>query len=101
MTDLPENVVDYLADLCRIACTEEEKKALYKDLKQILGYIDQLNEVATVDIEPCTYVAEALQKAPLRKDVPHNTLSQKEFLKNAPGHTAQMIRVPTVMKQEE
>lgn len=100
MTSIEKKTVRYLSRLARIACTPAEEEALFEDLKKILSYFELLNEVPTDDVAPCNYVNQMLQKAPLREDIPNNTLSQKEFLAGAPQHTAQMVRVPQVLKNE-
>jgi aspartyl-tRNA(Asn)/glutamyl-tRNA(Gln) amidotransferase subunit C len=100
MAEINKELIEYLSGLSAIGLTEKEKEDRNKDLQQILDYIDQLNEIDTSDIKPCTYVAQSLTQTPLRDDVPLNTLPQKKFLDNAPQHTAQMIRVPQVLKKE-
>ena len=41
MADIDKNIITYLSQLCRIACTEQEQEALLKDLKNIL--VDSIN----------------------------------------------------------
>ena len=43
--------METLAELARIELTEEEKKALLKDMEGILGYIKQIEEVKLDDVE--------------------------------------------------
>ena len=100
MSELTQETVEYLADLSRIACTEEQKSALLHDLAGIVRYVEQLNEIDTEGVEPCSFVNEYVTKTPVRDDVPKNTLPQKIFLENAPLATAGMVRVPLVLKQE-
>lgn len=99
MADIDKKVVEKLASLCKIACSEEEKDSLLKDLQKILAYIDQLNEIPTESVQPCNYVTEMVTSTPQREDTPENTLSTKDFLSNSPKHTGGMIRVPNVLKQ--
>jgi aspartyl-tRNA(Asn)/glutamyl-tRNA(Gln) amidotransferase subunit C len=87
-----------LAKLCRIECTEEEKKKLAHNLKSVLDYIEQLDEVDTADVEPCYCVLEASNV--FREDEVGETLSRELFLANAPSHTGGMIRVPPVMSKK-
>ena len=100
MATLDKNTVKYLADLSRIAVSSEEEDALLKDLKKILLYIEQLNEVDTSNVQPCTYVTKALTQTPLRDDVVEQTLTREQFLKGAPQQIGGMLRVPEVIKQE-
>jgi aspartyl-tRNA(Asn)/glutamyl-tRNA(Gln) amidotransferase subunit C len=100
MTQLDENTVKKLAGLSRIAVTPEEEVSLLKDLKKILGYIEQLDEVDTSNIQPCTYVTKLLSQSPLREDVVEPTLTRDAFMKGAPSQISGMIRVPPVLKPE-
>jgi aspartyl-tRNA(Asn)/glutamyl-tRNA(Gln) amidotransferase subunit C len=101
MVDVNRETIHYLSDLSRIACNEEEEKGLLGDLKEILAYIEQLNELDTDGVTPCFTVLEQLTQTPLRDDVAKTTLSQKTFLDGAPQKTASFVRVPTVLKNKE
>jgi len=100
MAQLSREMVQYLAKLCRIACSEEEEKALLHDLKEILGYVDQLNEISTEGVIPCNNVSQNLTSAPLRKDIAAITLSREEFLKAAPKQVGGIVCVPRFQKEE-
>ena len=97
MEKFNEKELEKLTKLCRIECTEEEKKALHHHLAKILQYIDQLNEVDTEGVEPCYRVLENLSNV-MREDQIGETLSRELFLANAPAHTGGMVRVPPVIK---
>jgi aspartyl-tRNA(Asn)/glutamyl-tRNA(Gln) amidotransferase subunit C len=43
--------IEHLANLSRIALTEEEKVSLLKDFEAILGYVGELSKVDTGDVE--------------------------------------------------
>lgn len=97
---LNKNTVKYLADLSRIAVSEDEEASLLQDLNKIVAYIEQLNEVDTTHVEPCTYVTSMLSQTPLRDDVVVPTLSREQFLKGTPKQISGMVWVPPVLKQE-
>ena len=104
MTQLNRETIHYLSELARIACTEEEEASLLHDLRQILDYMEQLNELNTDGVVPCHTVLERLTQTPVREDIANATLSQKKFLENAPQKTGGFVRVPTVLvasKNEE
>lgn len=101
MAELDKNTIKYLADLSRIEVTSEEEDSLLKDLKKILGYVEQLNEVDTSQVAPCTYVTKALTETPLREDLPQPSLTREIFLKGAPQQISGMVRVPPVLKNEQ
>jgi aspartyl-tRNA(Asn)/glutamyl-tRNA(Gln) amidotransferase subunit C len=100
MDTLDKNTLKYLAELSRIAVTEDEEDKLLQDLKKILGYVEQLNEVDTSNVTPCTYVTKALSQTPLREDEVHATLARDTFLKGAPQQISGMVRVPPVINKE-
>lgn len=97
MTQLNDSDIEKLTKLCRIECTEEEKKKLKANLTKILDYMTQLREVNTDDVPPCNQVLEELKNV-LREDEVKDVLSREVFLANAPAHTGGMIRVPPVIK---
>ncbi len=97
MEEFDEKEVDKLAKLCRIACTEEEKKALQSQIASVLKYIQQLGEVDTEGVEPCYRVLETLTNV-MREDEVGELLSRDKFLANAPSHVGGMVRVPPVIK---
>jgi aspartyl-tRNA(Asn)/glutamyl-tRNA(Gln) amidotransferase subunit C len=93
-----EDDFNKLSHLCRISCTEEEKKKFLKSLDNILTYIEQLQEVNTEGVEACYTVLETLSNV-MREDLPEEPLSRDLFLANAPAHVGGMIKVPPVLKQ--
>jgi aspartyl-tRNA(Asn)/glutamyl-tRNA(Gln) amidotransferase subunit C len=97
MEDIDAKEIDKLIQLCRIACTEEEKKALQSDLSHILNYVAELEEVDVSGVQPCYRVLETLKNV-MREDVPKETLPRELFLANAPAHVGGLIRVPPVIK---
>jgi aspartyl-tRNA(Asn)/glutamyl-tRNA(Gln) amidotransferase subunit C len=100
MAELNQEIIKYLAELSRIAVSPDEEESLLKDLKKILHYVEQLNEVDTSGLKPCTYVTLNASQTPLRDDLVVPTLSREQFLKGAPEQIAGMVRVPPVIKQE-
>jgi len=97
MEEFDEKELDKLAKLCRIECTEEEKKALHSHIAGVLKYIRLLNEVDTQGVEPCLRVQETHANV-MRDDVVDELLPREKFLANAPAHVGGMIRVPPVIK---
>lgn len=85
-----------LTQLCRIECTDEEKKTLCSNISKILAYIDLLQEVDTKDVPPCSQVMELLSNV-MREDKVGPALPREEFLFNAPAHIGGMIRVPPII----
>ncbi len=88
-----------LAKLCRIECSEEEQKTLVQNLRNILAYVEQLNEIDTGNVEPCYRILEGISNV-MREDESGETLDRELFLANAPSHVGGMVRVPPVIKFE-
>lgn len=98
MENFDEEELLKLAKLARIECSEEEKERLFKGLKNILTYMEQLQEIETSGVAPCKHVLETVSNI-MREDIVGETLSRELFLSNAPSHIGGMIRVPRVIKQ--
>lgn len=98
MADLNQDTIKALTQLSRIQCTEEEEASLLQDLKKILTYIEQLNEIDTSHVSPCNQILPSLNNV-MREDVVGETMPRELFLANAPSHVGGMIKVPTIFKQ--
>lgn len=98
MANIDRAMVKKLASLCKIACSESQEEKLMHDLQKIVAYVDQLDEIATEQVDPCRYVIEALAKTPLRDDKVLNSLDTNTFLALTPKHTSRMVRVFQVLK---
>lgn len=98
MAKLDKKTIAQLTRLCRIDCTEEEQEKLLDDLKKILDYFEELEEINTDDIPPCHHPVEMTENT-MREDKVGTMLDRESFLANAPAHIGGMIRVPPVIKQ--
>jgi aspartyl-tRNA(Asn)/glutamyl-tRNA(Gln) amidotransferase subunit C len=97
MSQFDEQEIEKLAKLCRIECTEAEKKALHHHLANVLKYVEQLDEVDVEGVAPCYRVLETLSNV-MSEDKVGETLPRELFLANAPAHVGGMVRVPPVIK---
>jgi aspartyl-tRNA(Asn)/glutamyl-tRNA(Gln) amidotransferase subunit C len=100
MANFTEKDLEKLAKLSRIACSDEEKKKLHRTLQSILTYIEQLKEIDTEGVTPCSHVMETMANV-MRGDEVGELLPREVFLGNAPAHTGGMVRVPPVLKPIE
>lgn len=98
MATIDQDTITYLSNLCRIEFNDSERQSLLVDLKKIIGYVEQLNEVDAADVIPCNHVLDDTSTA-MREDNVENILSREDFLENAPSHIGGLIKVPTVIKQ--
>ncbi|HET9458692.1 MAG TPA: Asp-tRNA(Asn)/Glu-tRNA(Gln) amidotransferase subunit GatC [Sphingomicrobium sp.] len=95
MSVTPEQV-RHIANLARIAMSEEELERLVPELNNILGWVEQLGEVDTEGVEPLATVIE--QKLRLRDDVVSDGDCRDEILANAPDAEHGFFAVPKVIE---
>lgn len=74
--------VQKVAKLADLKLTPEEEEKFSGQLSKILDYIEELNRVDTLGVEPCFNVVN--KENVLREDVEEVGLSQEEALANAP-----------------
>jgi aspartyl-tRNA(Asn)/glutamyl-tRNA(Gln) amidotransferase subunit C len=88
--------IDYVANLARIALSEEERSLFSEQLGEVLEYIEQLK---TVDVEGVVPTAHAFPVTNVwRADVVYPGLTQDEALGNAPEARDGMFVVPKVVE---
>jgi aspartyl-tRNA(Asn)/glutamyl-tRNA(Gln) amidotransferase subunit C len=95
MSVSPEQV-RHIANLARIAMSDEEIERLAPELNNILGWVEQLGEVDTAGVEPLTAVIE--QKLRLRADEVTDGDRREEILANAPETEHGFFAVPKVIE---
>ncbi|HEV2078322.1 MAG TPA: Asp-tRNA(Asn)/Glu-tRNA(Gln) amidotransferase subunit GatC [Allosphingosinicella sp.] len=88
--------VRHIAKLARIAVTDSEVEALVPELNNILGWIEQLQEVDVSGVEPMTAVIPNTLR--LREDVVTDGGKRDEVLKNAPVAEHGFFAVPKVIE---
>jgi len=92
---IPE--VEKIAQLAKLKFSDEEKIKLQSDMNQVLGYIEQLNELDLSDVEPLENINETENVD--RPDEVKPWLTTEEALKNAPEKTAKFFKVPKVIEK--
>jgi len=88
--------VRHIARLARIAVSDSEVEALAPELSNILGWIEQLQEVDVAGVEPMTAVIPNTLR--LRDDVVTEGDRQAEILANAPLAEHGFFAVPKVIE---
>lgn len=88
--------VRHIAKLARIAVSEEEVAALAPELSNILGWIEQLQEVDVAGVAPMTAVIPNTLR--LRDDIVTEPDRRDEILKNAPVAEHGFFAVPKVIE---
>ena len=88
--------VHRIARLARIKVTDQEAKALEKELSGILDWVKQLDEVDTSKVEPMTRVIPATLKK--REDVVTDGGIADDIVANAPAREDHFFVVPKVVE---
>jgi aspartyl-tRNA(Asn)/glutamyl-tRNA(Gln) amidotransferase subunit C len=91
-----EATVRRIAHLARIKVTDEEAKALEKELSGILDWVKQLDEVDTKGVEPMTRVVAMTLKQ--RPDVVTDGGIADDVVANAPAREDHFFVVPKVVE---
>ena len=97
---ISEKDVRYVAGLANLELTPEEIGRLSKDLDEILGHIDTLNELDTSNVQPMAQVLhDAAETATLREDRERAVLSNEAALANAAQAGGGYFKVPKVIER--
>jgi aspartyl-tRNA(Asn)/glutamyl-tRNA(Gln) amidotransferase subunit C len=88
--------VRHIAKLARIAASDAEIEALVPELNNILGWVEQLQEVDVTGVEPMTAVIP--NKLRLREDAVTDGGIRDSVLKNAPIAEHGFFAVPKVIE---
>lgn len=88
--------IHYVAKLARIELTPEEEHRLGGQLGAILGYVAKLKEVDVSGVEPTAHPFPLVNVT--RPDVPTESLSHEEAMRNAPAKAAGLFVVPKIVE---
>ena len=92
---IDEKLILKLERLSKLQLTGEERQGMQKDLNNILGMVEKLQEVNTDNVEPLVYITEQVSEK--RKDIVKNQLDTVDALKNAPKSDEQFFKVPKMI----
>lgn len=84
-----------VANLARIAISDNEVDTLTIEMNKILTFMEKLNELDTTAVKPLVYMQEDVNV--WREDVVENELTTAEGLKNAAQHDEQFFLVPKIL----
>ena len=99
MSEISAEQVAHLANLARIALTEEEIEHLTAELGQIMQAVEKVSEVATPDVVPTSHPIPL--RNPLREDVPSDVLTVDQVLSGAPEHDGTRFVVSAILGEEQ
>jgi aspartyl-tRNA(Asn)/glutamyl-tRNA(Gln) amidotransferase subunit C len=95
---LSPDEVRHVARLARLALSDDEVAALAPELSDILGYAEQVGEVAADDVEPTTHPFAPTDV--MREDVRRPSLTRDEVLAGAPQAEDDRFAVPRIVAEE-
>ena len=88
----------HIAELSRVAFTEEELALLSSQLNDILNSIGELAQADTSNVEATRHISDVSNI--YREDVPAESLSREQVLDNAPLSQEGYVRVRGVFDEE-
>ena len=95
---LSEDEVRHVARLARLALTDAEVAELAPQLSAILGYAEQVGEVAAEDVEPTTHPFALADVT--RPDERRPSLPREAILAGAPQVEQDRFAVPRIVAEE-
>jgi aspartyl-tRNA(Asn)/glutamyl-tRNA(Gln) amidotransferase subunit C len=99
MSEISAEQVAHLANLSRIALTDEEIEHLTAELGQIMQAVEKVSEVATPDVPPTSHPIP-MQNV-FRGDVVGQTLTVEQALSGAPESDGSRFVVSAILGEEQ
>ncbi len=89
---ISDETIEYVGILAKLELSGEEKEQAKKDMKNMLDYIDKLNELDTDGVEPMSHVFPVNNV--FRGDTVTNSDNRDDMLANAPQKKDGTYMVP-------
>lgn len=97
MTNITTEQVQHLAQLSSLRLEAQELEDLTNDIDNILGYVEQLSELDTDNVQP-TYQVNSLQNVSRSDDIIDYPVTREQLINLAPGGTSDnQVKVPKVL----
>lgn len=93
--EINDALLDHIANLSKLSFEGPEKEAIRQDLERMINFVDKLSELDTAGVEPLIFMSQEVNR--LRNDIPENTVSHEEALRNAPKKDSDYFRIPKVL----
>ena len=94
---LTHTEVRHVAELAKLALSDDEVALFAEQISAILDYADQIQQVDTSGVPPTPYVLPLASV--MREDVPGEGLSNAAALANAPDSSDGFFRVRAVFEE--
>jgi len=98
MANITKEDVAYVASLAQLSPDAATQERLVRELGDILGYMDKLNELDTTGIEPTMHALGMTNV--FRDDVVEPSLERSDALMNAPRTDGEYFLVPRILDVE-
>jgi aspartyl-tRNA(Asn)/glutamyl-tRNA(Gln) amidotransferase subunit C len=92
---LEQKDVEKVALLGRLLLNDAQLSKMTEQLGRIVGYVEQLGELDTTNVEPMAHALE--MRNVFADDVVAASLSREAALSNAPKRDSECYRVPAVL----
>lgn len=96
--NISRDEVEHLANLARLAVTDDELDTFAGQLDQILDSVAKVGEIAEADIPPTSHAVPLTNV--FREDTVRPGLSQQQALAGAPAAEEGRFRVPRILGEE-
>lgn len=93
---LTREQIEHVANLARLALTEEEISLFREQVGSILKYANQLQQLEVEDVVPTSHVLPLANV--MREDQTRSFITHDEALRSAPDFADGQFRVPAVME---
>ncbi len=99
--NINSDLVKHVGQLARLELADNEIGDYEKNFKEILSYIETLNEVKTEGVEPLyNPLTESMEHYKERNDEIAPSLKVEEVLKNSPDQHNQQFRIHAVIEDQ-
>ena len=87
--------IEHIANLSMLNLSEEEIIKYTKDMEEIVGFANTINEIDTSKIEESAFALDAVNV--FRKDEVRESFDKDLLLSNAPSSNGEAYSIPNVM----
>ena len=84
----------HVARLARLELTDEETEKFSRQLGDILGYVEQMNEIDTTNVKPMAHPFDVVNV--MREDEVCYENTKEELMQNAPEEEDGFFKVPKI-----
>jgi len=93
---VPSFSVDDIAKLAMLELTDKEKHAMEREMREMISFVNQMNQADTTGIAPTAYVMPT--ENVFRQDIPSTAYTREQLLENTPKKQDGYIFVPQVVE---